>query len=67
MVSESIQVRPTNRLAIEAVENLIGLLKGWSLKNWERSKVKKFHNPEIAARRPVIQNGQVVELYSACV
>ena len=65
--SESIQVKPRSRLAIEAVENLIALLKGWSLKNWERSTVNEFHNPEIAARRPVIQNGQVVELYSVCV
>jgi hypothetical protein len=65
-VSESIKVKLRNRLAVEA-ENLIVLLKGWSLKNWERSTVNEFHNSEIAARRPVIQNGQVVELYSACV
>ena len=54
LVSERIQVKPRNRLAVEAVENLIALLKGWSLKNWERSTVNEFHNPEIAARRPVI-------------
>jgi len=32
LVSDNIQIRPRNRVVVEAVENLIVLLKSWSFK-----------------------------------
>jgi hypothetical protein len=65
LVSDSIHITPRKRIAVEVVENLIASLKSWSFKSGA-IQVREFENPEVAARRPVIQNGQVVEKYYAC-
>ena len=64
LVSESIKVKPRNRLAVEA-ENLIVSLNSWSVEA-EAIHGPEFYNPENRRPRfPVIQNGKVVEKYSA--